>query len=715
MRFTRAQTVRSQPPAAHSAATAIPLGLSALVAPYREHGTLLFRIERLPRRARLTLGRNNGNSTWTLNENEIENARYVPPAGAEHTADLSLRVIAMPSGDTIALLTVPVAPVTKPEDVSGAIPLPPPQSNKSDAAASNEAGPSEEGISEPVAGSHGSRAGQATLLTKGEERTQALVAETLAALDRQAGNALQNAEEIWKEPAQGTRQDVQTALADAERQWKTAEAARRAAEDLQWQQRLDAAVAQARAEAATHLRSEDGEVQRLRQEMEGARSTLAAREAELAAAREQAEQLQAGLERNLESALQQAGAKWKTAEAARRAEAEAQWREQTAKALTEALSKAEKAHEEQTQSDLARLNGELSAAHSSLAGSKAELAELQSEFSRAQTDWQHEKDTALSAAEKQWRSAEAVRLTVAKAEWQAESNKALADARAEVEAIRAEYAAGDTHRLRTALAEREEELTQLRAALIEERGRLHKESAEQLLEAEKNWKLDEISRMTQAKEQWQAQTAKAVAEARTSAKPAREVAGDIELRRLRAEYTALQATLTARELELKRAKQATGETQDIVLKTQRIRSAASDERDQKKRGSSGRGLWLAVGVLAAAAGVALFLNPNLLDGVLQSPPQVQLSAAQATPSPPPAPQPEQKHAVLARGANLRDAPSGDAPVMLSLPKGTEVVALERKGNWTRIQVTPDGKSAGAREGWVFTSFLKDAGASDTPQ
>jgi hypothetical protein len=363
------------------------------------------------------------------------------------------------------------------------------------------------------------------------------------------------------------------------------------------------------------------------------------------------------------------------------------------------------------QSELERLNEELSAAKASLAGRNAELTELQSAFSRAQSDWQREKESARSGAESAWRAAEAKRLAVAKAEWQAQSDKAVADARAEAEAIRRRYSDSDS--VREKLAEREEELTQLRAAFVEERSRLQREATEQLVESEKLWKLDEISRMTQAKEEWQAQTTKAVAEARSSAKPGREMATDIELRRLRAEYTALQATLAARELELKRAKQAGGAPEEIILRPHRIRPVANTEGDQKKRNKPRKsGAGITVAVVAAVASLVVYLYPDF-DNILQPAPQVEVSTADAAPAPPPKPaaQTGEKHAVLLRGANVRTAPSGDASVMLSLPRGTEVAPLERRGSWTRIQIKPDGNSTEPREGWIFTSFLKDA---DTP-
>ncbi|MDE2475536.1 MAG: SH3 domain-containing protein [Alphaproteobacteria bacterium] len=753
MRFAKTQIKESASAAkSHSLAanssgatgvTPVPLRFADLIAPYRKHGALLFRVEHMGRGARLSAGRNNGDRTWTLNDREIENVDYLPPKGGEQPSQLSLRVIAMPSGQTVAVLNLPL-PATKHDDFSAATELPPKHKYKSEEAASDEAAAPEHDIPEPADAGGDSRSGQAPLLTKAEERAQARLAETLAVWQREAADTLARARAQWQEETarviaeartgagHGAQSDIQTALADAERHWKTAEAARAAAAELQWQKKLDAAVAGARTEAerrwqtklegavaeahaetATHLHTENGETQRLRSETVAARSTLAKREVELEAAREEIEQLRANSQRSVESALEQAEAKWKAGETARRAEVEAEWQEETGKAVAEALSSATKARDERMQSELERLNEELSAATASLAGREAELTELQSAFARAKGDWQREKESARSGAETAWRAAEAKRLAVAKAEWQAQSDKAVAAARAEAETIRRRYSDSDS--VREKLAAREDELTQLRAAFLEERTRLQREATEQLVEAEKNWKLDEISRMTQAKEEWQGQTAKAVAEARTSAKPGREMATDIELRRLRAEYTALQATLSARELELKRSKQAAGAPEEIVLRPHRIRPIANTPPGNQKRGKSRKsGIGISVAVVAAAASLVVYLYPNL-DDILQPAPKVEISAADAAPATAPkpaAPAPAaEKHAVLLRGANVRTAPSGDASVMLTLPRGTEVAPLERRGSWTRIQVQPDGNSTEPREGWIFTSFLKEA---DTP-
>lgn len=705
----------------------------------------------MPRGARLTVGRNNGDSTWTLTDREIDTVAYIPPRGAMQPPELALRITAMPSGQTITLLDLSVL-ATKLGYVSAAVKRAEQTHKRDDGALEDDATAVEDtGLPDD------STSEQTTLPAKNDDRMQARLAETLALWQSETADALKDAEATWKaeeaarfaqaraqwqeETAKAVAQalaragrgpqqndNLATALADAERHWKAGEAARHAAAELQsqkkfdaavadawaeaerrWQTKLETAVAEARAEAATNLRAEDGGVQRLRSEMTAARSTLAKCEIELAAAREEIERLRSDSQHRVEAALQQAEAKWKAGEAARRAEAEAQWREQTGKAVAEALSSAENTRDARSQHELDRASAELSAARVSLAELTAESTELHAAFSQAQTDWQREKEAALSGAENAWRAAEATRLAVAKAEWQAQSDKALAGARAETEAVRKQFRATGSDRLREKLAERENELTQLRAALLEERRRLQQEASEQLAESEKNWKIDEISRMTQAKEQWQAQTAKAVADARAGG-AGRDTANSIELRRLHAEYTALQATLAAREQELSRAQMAAGIVPDdrIILKQERIRSTRETDGEEEERNRRGKGgIVLGVAVVAALAGCAVILFPNI-QAALWPGPQPEVTVVDTGPAPAPAAaSPATKQAVVVRGANVRSAPSGDAEVVLTLTRGTKVTPVEQRGSWTRIQVRRDDGSGQPQEGWIFTSFLKD--------
>jgi len=58
----------------------IPLDLASLLVPYKRQGRLSLRVERVPQRAKLSAGRNNGDGTWSLASDELEDLTiWFPP------------------------------------------------------------------------------------------------------------------------------------------------------------------------------------------------------------------------------------------------------------------------------------------------------------------------------------------------------------------------------------------------------------------------------------------------------------------------------------------------------------------------------------------------------------------------------------------------------------------------------------------------------------
>jgi Bacterial SH3 domain len=92
-------------PAPHS----IPLDIKSAIAPYRGRRRLSMRIEGIPQSARLSAGTNNGDGTWSLALDEIEDLSYLPSEGSGNRA-LRLRVISKEDdvASTVALLDLPV-------------------------------------------------------------------------------------------------------------------------------------------------------------------------------------------------------------------------------------------------------------------------------------------------------------------------------------------------------------------------------------------------------------------------------------------------------------------------------------------------------------------------------------------------------------------------------------------------------------------------------
>src|ERR1700679_2233158 len=90
---------------------AVALELAPLIAPYRKHGRLSLRVERLPPRARLSHGHNNGDRSWSLRSDELDGLSYLPPKGAAPNCTLSIRVVSL-DGGTLALLDYAVGDET---------------------------------------------------------------------------------------------------------------------------------------------------------------------------------------------------------------------------------------------------------------------------------------------------------------------------------------------------------------------------------------------------------------------------------------------------------------------------------------------------------------------------------------------------------------------------------------------------------------------------
>ena len=90
---------------------AVPLEILPLIAPYKGRGRLSIRIEKLPIQARLSRGRNNGDRSYSLMLDELEDLAYLAPEGPEPAPVLALRIISLDEGDasTIALRDLPVA------------------------------------------------------------------------------------------------------------------------------------------------------------------------------------------------------------------------------------------------------------------------------------------------------------------------------------------------------------------------------------------------------------------------------------------------------------------------------------------------------------------------------------------------------------------------------------------------------------------------------
>src|SRR5882672_11171873 len=96
---------------AEPAPRAIPVNLAPLLSPYKRHGRLSLRVERLPQLARLSAGRNNGDNSWSLSPDQLEDLTYLPPEGMNEAHSLAVRIIGLDGGgSTLAVVDLPVSP-----------------------------------------------------------------------------------------------------------------------------------------------------------------------------------------------------------------------------------------------------------------------------------------------------------------------------------------------------------------------------------------------------------------------------------------------------------------------------------------------------------------------------------------------------------------------------------------------------------------------------
>lgn len=594
-------------------------------------------------------------------------------------------------------------------------------------------------------------------------------------------------EEIEKTRANRS-DNVGAALNDVEKWWKAAEAARMAAAKAEWEEQTRRAVAEARAQAAVPRDGgESPELKGLRSQMEAIQANLSERNNQLAAAQAALAEERTRLQQEAAAALARAEAKARDdvakavaesrapMEAGRdqrdgpelsrlqaelqtlhaklserntelaalqsaRTEERTRWQLESSAALAKAEAgeaarvAAAEARANDKDAEIRRISGELAAAKANIAKLNTDLKETES---GAREQWQRESEAALAGAEQIWKAAEAARTAAMEVKWKEESARALAQMRDEIEALSSQSEVprlrAEISSLQATVSKQKSELAEVNHAQLQERAKWQQEYAAVLAETEQRWKGEENARMNAAKEQWQLQTAKAVAEARTTAAAKNDGASAIELRRLQAEFTSVKAALAACEEELRRAQQAKSTpgaapaapapperivlTPDRNWKAQRqdLRQDAPREDDGKRRLARDSAI-----AAALAACVIVFFFPKVqayfkgpdvaavtqvapADGPSAAPSQTPARAPSA-PAAPAAPAP--KVSTVARTANVHTDPSGVADVVLTVYAGDKVTPVEQRGNWTRVQVTGLDPTAKPQEGWIYTPYLQ---------
>ncbi|MGH6959127.1 MAG: SH3 domain-containing protein, partial [Dongiaceae bacterium] len=212
------------------------------------------------------------------------------------------------------------------------------------------------------------------------------------------------------------------------------------------------------------------------------------------------------------------------------------------------------------------------------------------------------------------------------------------------------------------------------------------EEAERLRQAESNWKIEEMKRLNAERTRWEAE-----AERRLSA--AEKEWRDGEEQRL-AEAAMAWRSGTDRIAAAK-----------MRLTTEALRQEAELNPRRGPSWFTGKRITLIAVLLAMAGGGYYAYQSGMVDQVVSS-----LTAPTPEPEPvtvvPEAPAPAREPARPVwqlkpeyASANLRAQPSTGAPVIASVGRDSELVELERDGNWLRIAL-PDGN-----EGWIHTNLL----------
>jgi hypothetical protein len=536
----------------------IPIDLSPLVAPYRKRGRVTVRVERLPHRARLSHGQNNGDRSWSVALDELEGLAYLPASSANEIQSLAIRIIRVDAGDaaTLAVLDYPlpsaaassagadVAAVSGSEKELRKL-----RDELAKATATLEARTFELAeLRRTAAPKQTIEAELAAMRAEWEAEVEdrlALAAKAAAA-DLEKSRSGWRAEEearnlrVEKSARDKARQDAAAELAKAQADWKAQEAGRLAAAEAKWRQQSAKALAEAAAELekvrasaqrdTASIRSDDSELRRLRDELAKAKATLAARDEELAKTGSDLERLRGEKSRlaqlNVELTGSKASLAGRESELAQlRVETETlrMERDRAAAALAaregelkQARAGAELARAETDKlrggnEELQRASADLASAKASLAVRDAELARLRTSQEEARSRWRQEAEAAVSQAEKKWKTEEADRLAAEETKWREHSEMAIAEVVARLERAEAQSAAevernrtnsDETHRLtdglaraRALLAERENDLVQARLGHEQARERWIQESEAAITKAQQAWKAGEAERI----------------------------------------------------------------------------------------------------------------------------------------------------------------------------------------------------------------------------
>ena len=301
------QRIRTRADAGHLP-KGVTLDLLPLLAAYGRDRRVAMRIERMPSRARLSRGRNNGDGSWSVTRDELDGLSYIAPKNAKESPTLVVRIIGLESdnGATLAVLDYPVLDEEETERI------------ESETAATDSAQREAEfrQLRAELTKTKAALRANQTELSSARQLWEAELEERLADATNDAAVTLDRNRTQWQvqakeraaklearfaeqlaEAREALKRDDETERAKTEAAWKEAEAARFAAAEAKWREqiaralaresaertRIEVSLSAARADAERNS-ADANELRSLRDEVETLRADLTDRDAKLAEA-----------------------------------------------------------------------------------------------------------------------------------------------------------------------------------------------------------------------------------------------------------------------------------------------------------------------------------------------------------------------------------------------------------------------------------------------
>jgi hypothetical protein len=467
----------------------------------------------------------------------------------------------------------------------------------------------------------------------------------------------------------------------------------------------------------------------------------------------------------LSEAIADERARWQQ-EIDRRLEAERQrWKTKSAGTLSESIAEERAVWQEQADRQLEaerqRWKAESAAALSEAVAKEQTrwLSEIDQRIEAERQHWRAESLVAQSQAEARWKTDEADRLAAILAESREHSSRMLADATrkcAELELALAEARnrgdapltldAGDPEagrlrdelaKMQSVLAQRENELAGHRSALEQERERWRQELEAALTVAAKARKTEDDARLAAMVEKMRAESDAALAAAISRCETAERALAesgrqgiapgrgdDAYVESLRRELATVREALVNCEVELGQARRAAERTRPHAMQSAvsnpELERNLSDPDEEDVAANRKRGLVRDFIVAVCIITPIIFFYPwlevylpadvrtnitSMTGGLLGTGAPPALPSQPAAPPAPPAV--KQPTATISRAVNLRATAATTGAVVLTLQRGVPVTVLERRGNWTLVEVPSKNAKTKALQGFVYGSYLKN--------